>query len=126
MGFERVSGIMQCTKGFTDFSRPVSNYESDVFRPLFDELQRLSGQRYTSTLPAPGTAGASEQEKIDVAFRVIADHIRTLSFRHRRRHPARQYRPPLRAAPHPAPGRALRTRPGLPRAVLLQAGAGAG
>ncbi len=80
MGFERVSGIMQCTKGFTDFSRPVSNYESDVFRPLFDELQRLSGQRYTSTLPAPGTAGASEQEKIDVAFRVIADHIRTLSF----------------------------------------------
>ena len=80
MGFERVSGIMQCTKGFTDFSRPVSNYESDVFRPLFDELQRMSGMRYASTLPAPGTAGASEQEKIDVAFRVIADHIRTLSF----------------------------------------------
>jgi alanyl-tRNA synthetase/REP element-mobilizing transposase RayT len=80
MGFERVSGIVQCTKGFSDFSRPVSNYESDVFRPIFDELQRMSGKRYASTLPAPGTAGASEQEKIDVAFRVIADHIRTLSF----------------------------------------------
>ncbi len=80
MGFERVSGIIQCTKGFTDFSRPVSNYESDVFRPLFDELQRLSGQRYASTLPAPGTSGSSEQEKTDVAFRVIADHLRTLSF----------------------------------------------
>ncbi len=80
MGFERVAGIMQCTKKFTDFSRPVSNYESDVFRPIFDELQRLSGKRYTSTLPAPGTNGANEQEKIDVAFRVIADHIRTLGF----------------------------------------------
>ncbi len=80
MGFERVSGIMQCTKGFTDFSRAVSNYESDVFRPLFDALQRLSGKRYGSTLPAPGTSGANEQEQIDIAFRVIADHIRTLSF----------------------------------------------
>jgi alanyl-tRNA synthetase len=80
MGFERVSGILQCTHGFTDFTHVISNYESDVFRPLFDELQRLSGKRYTSTLPAAGTTGASEQEKIDVAFRVIADHIRTLSF----------------------------------------------
>ena len=80
MGFERVSGIVQCTRGFTDFTHVISNYESDVFRPLFDELQRLSGLRYTSTLPAAGTTGASEQEKIDVAFRVIADHIRTLSF----------------------------------------------
>ncbi len=80
MGFERVAGIMQCTKGFTDFSRAVSNYETDVFRPLFDALERLSGKRYASTLPAAGTTGANEQEKIDVAFRVIADHIRTLSF----------------------------------------------
>ena len=80
MGFERVSGIVQCTRGFTDFTHVISNYESDVFRPLFDELQKLSGKRYTSTLPAAGTTGASEQEKIDVAFRVIADHIRTLSF----------------------------------------------
>jgi alanyl-tRNA synthetase len=80
MGFERVSGILQCTRGFTDFTHVISNYESDVFRPLFDELQKLSGKRYTSTLPAAGTTGASEQEKIDVAFRVIADHIRTLSF----------------------------------------------
>ena len=80
MGFERVSGILQCTRGFTEFTHVISNYESDVFRPLFDELQRLSGMRYTSTLPAAGTTGGSEQEKIDVAFRVIADHIRTLSF----------------------------------------------
>jgi alanyl-tRNA synthetase len=32
------------------------------------------------TLPQPGVTAGSEQEKIDVAFRVIADHIRTLSF----------------------------------------------
>ncbi|MCZ7592238.1 MAG: alanine--tRNA ligase [Kiritimatiellae bacterium] len=80
MGFERVAGIMQCTKNFTDFSRMVSNYESDVFRPIFDALQRLSGKNYGSTLPATGSAGETEQEKVDVAFRVIADHIRALSF----------------------------------------------
>jgi len=80
MGFERVAGIVQCTRGFTDFSRVVSNYETDVFRPIFDALQRLSGKRYASTLPAPGSNGETEQERIDIAFRVIADHIRTLSF----------------------------------------------
>jgi alanyl-tRNA synthetase len=80
MGFERVTSILQCTKGFTDFAGTISNYETDVFRPIFDEIERLSGKRYASTLPAAGTTGASEQEKIDVAFRVIADHIRTLSF----------------------------------------------
>ncbi|MEI6598688.1 MAG: alanine--tRNA ligase, partial [bacterium] len=42
--------------------------------------EELSGKKYASTLPAPGSSGANEQEKIDVAFRVIADHIRTLSF----------------------------------------------
>jgi len=80
MGFERVSSILQCTKGFTDFTGIISNYETDIFRPIFDEIERLSGKKYTSTLPAPGSTGASEEEKIDVAFRVIADHIRTLSF----------------------------------------------
>jgi alanyl-tRNA synthetase len=80
MGFERVTGIMQNTKGFTDFSGVISNYETDIFRPIFDRLEKLSGKKYRSSLPKSGTAGESEQEKIDVAFRVIADHIRTLSF----------------------------------------------
>src|SRR5207302_1640 len=80
MGFERVTGIMQCTKNFTDFTRVVSNYETDIFRPIFDELQRLSGKKYDSTLPESGTIGHTEQEKIDVAFRVIGDHVRTVSF----------------------------------------------
>ncbi len=77
MGFERVCSMIQCTKGFKDFSRPVSNYEIDAFSPIFRELEKLSGQRYTSTLPSDN---AGEQGKVDIAFRVIADHIRCLSF----------------------------------------------
>src|SRR3954469_11095479 len=80
MGFERVTSIMQCTKNFTTFTETISNYETDVFRPLFDRLEKLSGKKYTSSLPKAGSTGDTEQEKIDVAFRVIADHIRALSF----------------------------------------------
>jgi alanyl-tRNA synthetase len=109
MGFERITSMIQGTKNFTDFSRQISNYETDVFRPIFDEIEKLSGKKYGATLPnsdrgahAPSRAavGASptasgeapdatpeagvlpraEQEKIDIAFRVVADHIRTLSF----------------------------------------------
>jgi alanyl-tRNA synthetase len=110
MGFERVTAIIQGTKNLTDFSGTISNYETDIFRPIFDELEKLSGKKYTSTLPDSSDRGAhapsraavgasptasgeapdatpeagvlprSEQEKIDIAFRVIADHIRALSF----------------------------------------------
>jgi alanyl-tRNA synthetase len=80
MGFERVTAIMQGTKNFTDFNGIISNYETDVFRPIFDRIEKLSGKKYGSTLPKSGSTGETEQEKIDVAFRVIADHIRTLSF----------------------------------------------
>ena len=81
MGFERVVSMIQGTKGLTDFSEKVkiSNYETDVFRPIFDEIEKLTGKKYCSTLPA-SAQNETEQEKIDVAFRVIADHIRTLSF----------------------------------------------
>ena len=77
MGFERVAAIMQTTNNFTDFTRTVSNYDTDVFSPIFAELEKQSGKKYTSTLPS---AEPTEQEKVDVAFRVIGDHIRTLSF----------------------------------------------
>jgi alanyl-tRNA synthetase len=81
MGFERVCSVIQGTKGFTDFSGArISNYETDVFLPLFAEIEKLSGKHYASTLPEAGSTGHSEQEKIDIAFRVIADHARTLSF----------------------------------------------
>ena len=66
---------------FKDFANAkISNYETDIFRPIFDALEKLSGKKYGSTLPKSGSTGDTEQEKIDVAFRVIADHIRTLSF----------------------------------------------
>jgi alanyl-tRNA synthetase len=80
MGFERATAIIQGTKGLTDFSGTISNYETDVFRPIFDELEKLSGKKYGSTLPKHGTAGENDQDRIDIVFRVIADHIRTLSF----------------------------------------------
>ncbi len=81
MGFERVTSIVQGTKNFTDFANAkISNYETDLFYPIFVELEKLSGRKYTSTLPGPGSAGEIGQENIDVAFRVIADHLRTLSF----------------------------------------------
>jgi len=80
MGFERVTAIIQGTKNLTDFAGTISNYETDIFRPIFNELEKLSGKRYGSTIPRQKSAGENEQEKIDVAFRVIADHIRALSF----------------------------------------------
>ena len=85
MGFERLTSIIQGTKNFTDFeTAQISNYDTDVFKPIFDELTKLSGKPYRSTLPKANEQGhvipVTEQEKIDVAFRVIADHLRTLSF----------------------------------------------
>jgi alanyl-tRNA synthetase len=103
MGFERVTAIIQGTKNLTDFSSTISNYETDIFRPIFDELEKLSGKKYESTIPgsarilraAAGLQPAESsqqdaanstleacapQQKTDIAFRVIADHIRTLSF----------------------------------------------
>src|SRR5205807_696753 len=79
MGFERVAAIIQGTKSLTDFSGTISNYETDIFRPIFDELERLSGKSYASTLPQ-GNDSTTEQERIDIAFRVIGDHVRALSF----------------------------------------------
>jgi alanyl-tRNA synthetase len=79
MGFERACSIIQNTKGFTDFSNRASNYNTDVFRPLFDRLAELSGKKYVDVYPEPGQE-LSEEIKDAVAFRVLGDHIRTLSF----------------------------------------------
>jgi alanyl-tRNA synthetase len=81
MGFERVTAIIQGTRNFTDFSGTISNYETDIFRPIFDELEKLSGKKYANTVPDRSQSSTlSSQQGTDVAFRVIADHIRALSF----------------------------------------------
>ena len=52
MGFERVTSIIQGTKNLTDFANAkISNYETDIFRPIFDVLEKMSGKTYRSTLP---------------------------------------------------------------------------
>ena len=61
MGFERVTAVLQGKS---------SNYDSDVFTPLFDRITELTGVRYTATLDSA----------TDIAMRVIADHCRTLTF----------------------------------------------
>lgn len=61
MGFERVSAVIQ---------GKASNYDTDIFMPLISKISELSGKKYSSAL----------QDKDSIAMRVIADHIRTLSF----------------------------------------------
>ena len=80
MGFERACAMMQCTKNFTDFSRRVSNYSTDVFRPIFSKLEEISHLSYADLYPQDATPEQQDTLKQSVAFRVIADHIRTLSF----------------------------------------------
>ncbi len=67
MGFERLVSILQ------DKS---SNYDTDVFLPLFAAIERVTGTRQ----PYRGKVGAADKDQVDMAYRVIADHIRTLTF----------------------------------------------
>jgi alanyl-tRNA synthetase len=82
MGFERACSIIQNTKGFTDFSKKPSNYATDVFTPIFRKLEELSGKTYVNIYPELGAdrSAFTEEMKTAIAFRVIADHLRTLSF----------------------------------------------
>ena len=82
MGFERACSIIQNTKGFTDFSKKPSNYSTDVFTPIFGKLEELSGKTYVNIYPEPGADRSAFNEEMEtaIAFRVIADHLRTLSF----------------------------------------------
>ena len=59
MGFERLVRAMQGKH---------SNYDTDIFQPIIKEISRLSGKQY------------GEKEETDVAMRVIADHLRAVSF----------------------------------------------
>ncbi len=82
MGFERAVNIIQGTKHFTDFSVKPTNYATDVFTPIFKKLEELSGKTYQDIYPESvdvDKSTLSEEMKEAIAFRVIADHIRTLS-----------------------------------------------
>lgn len=80
MGFERIVGIFATTRNFTDFSKTPSNYDSDLFTAIFDWLQQRSGHRYEGRIPLNEDGGIPSETLKDCAFRIIADHIRTLSF----------------------------------------------
>lgn len=79
MGFERACSIIQNTKGLTDFSQKPTNYATDVFQPLFRTLESLSGKTYQDIYPAADTEPSQALTEA-IAFRVVADHIRTLAF----------------------------------------------
>ena len=79
MGLERVAGILATTEGFTRFDRPPSNYDSDIFQKIFSKINDLGAQPYEGTMPK-NQANLSQEEFHDCAFRVLADHIRALTF----------------------------------------------
>lgn len=64
MGLERIVSVLQDKR---------SNYDTDIFTPLFEHIQKLTGAR-----PYTGRVGAEDSDGVDEAYRVIADHIRTL------------------------------------------------
>ncbi|MGC6583093.1 MAG: alanine--tRNA ligase [Akkermansiaceae bacterium] len=80
MGFERACSLIQNTKSFTDFSQKPTNYATDVFQPIFRKLEEMSGKKYVDDYPELGATDHSQELEEAIAFRVIADHIRTLSF----------------------------------------------
>src|SRR5437867_2128612 len=61
MGFERITAVLQGKD---------SNYDTDVFSPIMDAIGKLTGKRY----------GGKLDDLTDIAFRVIADHLRMLTF----------------------------------------------
>ena len=81
MGFERVTSIIQSTKDFTDFNAQDLELRNRYFPSDLRQARKAERQKIRLALcRQSGSTGDTEQEKIDVAFRVIADHIRTLSF----------------------------------------------
>lgn len=66
MGFERLVSILQNKR---------SNYDTDVFQGLFNKIKEITNSREYR-----GLQGAEDVDGIDTAYRVVADHIRTLTF----------------------------------------------
>ena len=67
MGFERLCRAVQGAR---------SNYDTDLWKPLFDFLGKLSGHTYQDVYPGSNSPAL----KTDIAMRVVADHLRAVSF----------------------------------------------
>jgi len=68
MGFERVCAVLQ---------NKNSNYDTDVFTPIINKIAELTKQPYNGSLQSTID---NRQLEIDTSMRVIADHVRTLTF----------------------------------------------
>jgi len=76
MGFERLVRMMQGKH---------SNYDTDVFQPIIKAQQQLTGLRYTTFeeevhAQQAGTPISAQQDSVNVAMRVCADHLRAVAF----------------------------------------------
>lgn len=76
MGFERICQVLQ---------NKQDNYAIDLWTPLFAAIEQLSGLMYTGKFPKtnavdPTSEAEDPQLRYDIAFRVIADHVRCLTF----------------------------------------------
>ena len=65
MGFERLCMVLQGVQ---------SNYDTDVFTPIIQHIEKITGAKYTIK------AKDEEEEKVNIAIRVIADHVRAVAF----------------------------------------------
>ncbi|MCS7063576.1 MAG: alanine--tRNA ligase [Methylacidiphilales bacterium] len=90
MGFERVCSIIQGTKGFTQFDNlHISNYATDVFREILLAIAERAISSHSQNQSVLQSIASTEcildferilPQPLTVAFRVIADHLRTLAF----------------------------------------------